>query len=101
MTLDEIAALNDNELARALRHLRGINSTNPTPEQLVEMAEGEACFFQGYARALKHFGHITQAQFAALVWEILGELDQVYERYAPEKAASYVDPEDKHGPGGA
>lgn len=94
MTLDQIAALHDNELARELRHLRGINSTNPAPEQLVEMAEGEAVFFQGYARALRHFGHITQAEFAALVWEILGELEAVYRRHAPEKAASTDKTED-------
>lgn len=93
MNLDTIATLHDNELARHLRHLRGINSTNPPPAVLVEMAEGEAQFFQGYARALKHCGQITQEQFAALVWEILGELEAVYLKHAPEKAASAEDDE--------
>lgn len=87
MNLETISAAHDGELSRHLRHLRGENSTNPTPAKLVDMAEGEAQFFQGYARALKHFGHITQDEFAALVWEILGELEAVYLKHAPEKAA--------------
>lgn len=91
MNLDTIAALHDNELAMKLRHLRGINSTNPAPAALVEMAEGEAAFFQGYARALKHCGQITQDQFAVLVCEILEELDAVYRKHAPERAASAED----------
>lgn len=93
MNLDTIAAQHDNELARHLRHLRGINSTSPAPDILVEMAEAEAQFFCGYARALQHCGQITKEQFAALVGEILGELEAVYLKHAPEKAAAAEDAE--------
>lgn len=94
MKLDEIAALNDNELARALRHLRGINSTNPEPAVLVSMAESEASFFQGYARALLQHGIISAEQFRELVGEVLDELERVYVLHAPDKAASSDEAED-------
>ncbi len=86
ITLDQIARQHGGELERHLRHLRGINSTDPLPADLVDMAESEAAFFQGYARAMKHYGVIDQEGFAALVHEILQELEEVYLEHAPHKA---------------
>ncbi|MFB8831808.1 hypothetical protein ACE0DR_26855 [Azotobacter sp. CWF10] len=87
MNLDNIASIENGELALRVRHLRGLNSTNPAPSRLVELAEDSAAFLQGYARALKHMGRISQEEFAALVHEILETLDGVYRLYCPEKAA--------------
>lgn len=88
MNLDNLASIENGELALRVRHLRGLNSTNPDPSTLVELAEDSATFLQGYARALKHGGRISQGEFASLVHEILETLEGIYRLYCPEKAAA-------------